>query len=109
MDYLFAQVLPSGLITSLGNRRGRRSNIDEKLTELRVDMLVASLHEVFDVVDDFQHGAAFVERLGRHSRPIAIVNTVVPSLKDRLKSFLKQIVRGDSRLMLVGIIHSQVI
>ncbi len=72
-------------------------------------MLVAPVHEVLDVLDDLQHRAALVQWLRRHPRPIAVVDAVVPPLKDRLESVLELIDRGLPRLVLVAVVHRQVV
>ena len=42
-------------------RRKRAAELaDEELAELQVDMLVAPMHEILDVLDDLQHCAASV-------------------------------------------------
>jgi hypothetical protein len=66
-----------------------------------VDVLVAPVHEVLDVLNDLQHGATFIESLGRHPRSIAVVNTIVPPLEDRARPLLELIVRLLAGLVLL--------
>jgi hypothetical protein len=99
---------PERSVSSLGDCRGRASRIDEELTKFDVDVLVASEHKEFDVFDDLQHGASSIERLGGHSRSIAVMDAVVTPLEDRPESVLELIICFDSCLMLFGIAHGKV-
>ena len=56
-------------------------------------MVVAPVHEIFDVLDDLQNGSAFVQRLRRHPRTVAVVDAIVSPLKDCFEAVLELIDR----------------
>jgi hypothetical protein len=61
----------------LDDDRDRASGTSKKLSELGVNMLVAAIHRELDVLNDLQHGSAFIERLWRHARAVAVMDAVV--------------------------------
>ena len=88
-------------IPSLRNRGRAAPHAGEELTEFGVDVLVAPMHEVVDVLDNLQHGAALVQRLGRHPGAVAVVDAVVSPLKDGAKPLFELVDRGLSRRVLI--------
>lgn len=96
-------------VPGLGNGRRRASDIDKKLPELHVNMLVAAIHQKLNVLNHLYNGSAFVERLRRHPRAVAVVDAVVTPLEYRAESFLKLVDRGFPRFMLVGVGHRHVV
>lgn len=96
-------------VARLCDGRYGTSYTDEEVEEFGIDVLVAPGDQEFDILNDLQDGSALIERLRRHARSIAIVDAVVPALKDHAKTLFKLINCRLARSALIGIRQCDVI
>lgn len=75
------------------------------MAKFACDVLVASIYEIFDVLNDLHDGAALIERLRRHLRSVTVMNAIVPPLKDPSEAFLELVDRLFARRDFIGIDH----
>src|SRR5438874_281796 len=80
----------------------------EERTELSVNVLVAAVDQELDILDDVQDSAAEFQRLRCHPRTVAVVDAVVPPLKDGRVMSLKMHVRPLAGIRPARCVQSQV-
>ena len=69
-------------VAGLRNDRRRATDAQQKLPKLSVVVFVAALNEEPGVLNYLEHGPTEMQRLRRNLGTVAIVNTVVPTLKE---------------------------
>src|SRR5947209_4091027 len=86
-----------GSVPCLVDGGSRAADVGQKLSELRVDVLVAAADEEIHVLDHLQHRAAQREDLRCNLRPVAVVDAIVAALKDRTVPLLELLLRPPAR------------
>jgi len=60
---LIASQFPSFSITGLGDDGGVTSDSEKEFSEFGIDVLITTVGEIFDVLDNLQESSALVQRL----------------------------------------------
>ncbi|HUY33740.1 MAG TPA: hypothetical protein VMV69_13400 [Pirellulales bacterium] len=96
---------PARLVSDLRARRIAAATRNQEFPEFDIDVVIAMSDEKLDVFDDFSDGAGVRQRLRRDTRPIAVMDAIVPSLKNLGKSLSQSLARRSSRIGLVDWPH----